>query len=157
MNEVQEGNDSRVKLPIKTEIAAWMLIVIGIISTVGFVGLLLFAISYSIGSEMDAGPAVPHLVLYFSLPFCGIFTFTAGILLHLFKKRTWIVAVTVLVIAIMILLGTGLFIVIYHRDDLSHMIPVALLISFLIYLTPLILIILDKKNYFEMARQRELK
>jgi hypothetical protein len=37
------------------------------------------------------------------------------------------------------------------------MITIAVLIGSLIYLTPLILIILDRKNYFEIVRQRELE
>jgi hypothetical protein len=148
-------NTPKAKLPTKTRIAVWWMITVGIVLTIGFSGLLLVAILYSFGEEMDGGSAVPNLVIYFFLPFCGIFTFISGI--FLFKKRSWKVAVTILVIAIIYSLGTYLYIVIYHCDNLSYMITIAVLIGSLIYLTPLILIILDRKNYFEIVRQRELE
>jgi hypothetical protein len=146
---------NKAKLPAKTKIAIWWLIVVGIVLTIGLSGLLLLAIIFSI--PIDSEPAVPNLVLYFFLPFCGIFTLISGIFLRKESKQAWKVAAVVLFIAIIYSLGICLYIVIHHCDNLSYMIPIVLLIGSVIYLTPLIIIIVDRKNYFAMLYQRELK
>ena len=61
----------------------------------------------------------------------------------------------------MILFATVFLIDIYQRQipegGITDFTLVILPLGILIYLSPLILIVLDRKNYFEMLRQRELE
>ena len=142
----------KAKLPTKTKIAAQWLIVIGIVLTIWSSWLLFVALINSIG--IDAIPAVPNLVLYFFLPLFGIFTFLSGTFVFIEKKRSWQVAMAALFFAMICFLGIYLYSLI---NAVYYIIPLISLLGWLSCLTSLILIILDRKNYFEMVRQRDLK
>jgi CHASE2 domain-containing sensor protein len=103
---------------------------------------------------MDGGSAVPNLVLYFFLPFCGVFTLISGILLGKESKQAWKVTAIILAITIICFLGLSLYSLI---NAVVYIIPLISLLEGLSCFIPLILIILDRKNYFEMVRQRELE
>lgn len=144
---------NKAKLPIKTKIVAWWLRVIGIVLTIWSSGLLLFAIFYSLGSMMDAGPSSGYLIFYFFLWIGSVLTFLSGN--FLFKKRPWQqVAMVVLCIAIICFLGVSLCSLI---NTTYYMIPLISFLGWISCLISRIIIILDRKNYFEMVRQRELE
>jgi len=144
---------NKAKLPAKTKLAVWLILsfVIIIIITVP----VLSSIYVSFQSEKwFQGNIV------FALGFLGI-----GSLLFLLKKNwVWTVAVSVIVIAMLdALAGLTILLIDYiphytyyssHYYYATIMLFVFLL-GFFIYLTSFILITLDRKNYFEMLRQRE--
>ena len=148
----QKVNTPIAKLPTKTLIAVLWLIVVGVALISFYFVYLLLSIGYSFdgGDEWSIRP-------FFILLLGSILYIISSIFLFRISKRAWIVAVTLLSIVTICSIGTYLYAVIYLGDDLSYMIPIALLLGSLIYLTPLILVILDRKNYFEMVRQREME
>jgi cation transport ATPase len=140
---------NKAKLPTKTKIAVWWLIAFG-----GILTILAILYIFELFLQTLWSSSADYGFLYIVLFLGGIFTFISGIFLLKKSKRAWIVAVTVLVIATTCSIGGYLQLAI---DSANYSkIPIALLVGLLIYLTPLILVILDRKNYFEMIRQREL-
>ena len=154
MSEEQRATIAKAKLPTETKIAVWWLIVVGNVLTFWSLGLLFFAFCYSLGSTMDAGPEVPNLVLYFFLPFYGIFMFLSFVFLSTKGKKAWAITVIILVITIICFLGLNLYSLANH---VYYMITLISFLEWLSCLFPLSLIILDRKNYFKMVHQRELE
>ena len=147
----------RVHLPIKTKIAAWWLIVMGILLAICNAAFAFLVAAYNFAQSIDAysGPSLNSF--WFLIPMIGsIFAICSGISLSRKSKRAWKVAVIALVIAMICSIGVYLFLSIDIYDNYL-ITTIVLLIGSLIYLTPLTLIVLDRKNYFEMVRQRELK
>jgi len=92
----------------------------------------------------------------------GILTIFSGITLSENSKRAWKVATIALGIA-MSFFATAYLIDLHNiQHDYpaipwadNSTIPIILLFGLLFYLLPLILIVSDRKNYFEMVHQRE--
>ena len=141
---------NKAKLPIKTKIATWWLIVIGVLLTIlGVLYMFALFLQSMWSTSGDDGR------LYIVLLLGGIFTFISGIFLSKESKWAWQIAAIVLIIA-MICFIAGYLCLSIDSANYSKL-PIILPVGLLIYLTPLILIILDRKNYFEMVRQRELE
>jgi len=143
------------KLTTKTKIAVWWLIVIGVVLTIWHLAASFMSLIYS----LDAGPVdEKEINLVFVLLLGSIFYILSGISLSRKSKRAWAVAVTILSIITICSMGIYLYIsdYAYYSRIPCIKIPIILLLGFFIYLTPLILVILDRKNYFEMVRQLEL-
>lgn len=144
---------NKAKLPTKTKIAAWWLYAVGIVLTIWSSGLLLVALLLSFSTSPETGPVVPNLILFFFLPPCNILIVISGISL-INEKRNWQVATRTLSVSMICLLGVSLYSLV---NDVYYQIPFISLLGCLTCLMPLILILLDRKNYFEMVRQRELE
>lgn len=149
---------NKAKLPTKTKIAVWWLIIIG----AALIIFLLLWSSYSFYFAHNAGRLQQAIVIAVVLFIGSIFYFASGFFLLMKGKRAWIVVVTLLSIIAICPIGIYLYESIdfakYSEDAANYSeIPILLLPWALIYLTPLIIVILDRKNYFEMVRQRELE
>ncbi|MEA1958186.1 MAG: hypothetical protein U9N44_00715 [Chloroflexota bacterium] len=137
---------NKAKLPIKTKIAAWWLCTIGII---WIVMPLTLSKAFSDQSELDK--ALQNLIVIgISIAILLVFPI---ILLYFRRKKTWALAIVTLSLELILL-------VVYLLVKLSEYkiydyIFFSLFIACL--LIPLILIILDRKNYFAMVRRRELQ
>ncbi|MFA5366978.1 MAG: hypothetical protein WC333_03795 [Dehalococcoidia bacterium] len=136
----------------KTKVAMWWLILIGIVLIVLYSLVLGIAIINSFDSGETWNVINPTLTLFLG----SILYFVSGILIFKRNKRARKVAIVILSIVAVCSLGSYIYMVI-HLGDISYMIPLSLLIGFFIYLTPMILLILDRKNYFAMVRQREIE
>ena len=149
MNEEQKVTTTKDKLPTKTRIAFWWLIVVGVVLIAYDFIYLIASITKSVdgGDTWDIGPASILLL-------GSIFYFISGIFISKKSKQAWIVTVTILFIVAICSLGIYIWMEIYSNYYLYGILFVSLLYV-LFYLIPLILIIIDKKNYFEMLRQRE--
>jgi hypothetical protein len=149
----------KAKLPTKTKIAVWWLVVVGVLLIAYSIYCLLFASIMSFDT-----PASERGELFLIMGLCllgSILYFLSGIFISRQSKQAWRVTVTVLSIVTICPIGFCIYSVINDLirygalSDYSY-IPIALLGS-LILLTPLILIVLDRKNYFTILRQRELE
>jgi hypothetical protein len=139
---------SKAKLPIKTLITVLWLIAMGVILTTWHLVALFVLSLYS----LDAGPVNERgNNLVFILLLGSILYIISGIFLSRRSKRAWIVAVTVLSIVTICSIGIYLYYLSPSGYSYYSAIPI------IAYLVPLILLILDRKNYFEMVRQRELE
>ncbi len=146
---------TKAKLPIKTKIVVWSILsfVIIIIITVP----VLSSIYVSFQSEKWIQGNI-----VFVLGFLGM-----GSSLFLLKNRwAWAIAVSVIFIAMLDALSglTKLLIdyIPHYTYYISHyyyatIMLFVFLLGFFIYLISSLLIILDRKNYFEMVRQRKLE
>ena len=146
MSEEQKVDKAKPKLPTKTRIAKWWLIVVGVILIIFYFVVLGFSIIYS----FDSGPTEENIQPAFILFLGSIFYLISGIFISKKTKLAWIVAVTILFTVAAFSLGTY----IYFFDTGYG--PVLVFPGILIYLTPLILIILDRKKFLEMVRLRDL-
>jgi cation transport ATPase len=158
VNEEQKMNTPKAKLPTKTKIAVWWLIVVGVALMI----FLLILSPYSFYFSFNAGQLQQAIIIAVILFIGSILYFASGFFLLKRSKRVWIVVVTLLSIIALCPIGIYLYESIdfakYSEDATNYSeIPIILLPWALIYLTPLILTILDRKNYFKMVRQRELE
>jgi predicted anti-sigma-YlaC factor YlaD len=145
----------KAKLPTKTKIAVWLILSFAMIVIITVPVLSSIYVSFQSERWIQDN-------IVFALGFLGI-----GSLLFLLKHSwAWTVAVSVIVIAMLDALAglTKLLIdyiphYTYYSSHYSYatIMLFVFLLGFFIYLTSLILIILDRKNYFEMVRQRELE
>lgn len=138
---------NKTKLPTKTKIAVWWIFIVGVV----FVALTALFLGCSPEPEsrnnLWIGIAVGFLYI---LP---------GILFYVKNKLAWISAIVIISVDLIFWL---IYLVLNAVDNYKAEHPVFKDITFLIYpilliLIPLILLILDQKNYFEMVRQRELE
>jgi hypothetical protein len=128
---------NKAKLPTKTKIAMWWLFVTGIIMTIGFIA--------SVPALTDWSSSINPRIYLLAVA-VGLLYISPGILLCIKRNLSWISSVVILAVeAIPFLIMTIIFV---------NPIPIA---GIVVVLIPLILIILDRKNYFAMVRQRELE
>jgi len=150
---------TKARLPIRTKVTIWWLFIMGIVVPIAWI------LSYLIGSN-----SLDYLSLLFlqspwgfAILLVSISCLPPAILLLRKAKSDWKEAVIILSIEIICFLSIGLpylarldnydqFVFSQHFPYIFVSIPLLLLS----YLIPLILLILDRKNYFEMVRQREL-
>ena len=149
MSEEQRANRAEVSLPTKTKIAVWWLSLMGM-------ALIIFhfiVVSMVWAFPLDSGPTGKPVNPLLFLLIGSIFYFASGFLLSKRSKRFWIITVSILSLISICSIGIYIYVAI---DDALHAFGMFLISAFM-YLTPLILIILDRKNYFEMVHQRELE
>lgn len=145
MNEEQKVNKTNANLPTKTKVAMWWLCTIGII---WIVMPLTLSKAFSDQSELDK--AFQNLIVIgISIAILLVFPI---ILLYFRRKKTWALAIVTLSLELILL-------VVYLLVKLSEYkiydyIFFSLFIACL--LLPLILIILDRKNYLALVRQTKL-
>jgi hypothetical protein len=129
---------NKTKIPSKTKIAIWWLFIVGITLTV----LTITALPWM----TDWSPIGPTMYL---IPIAmGLLAISPAILLLIKNQTAWTFAkviLSILLILLAIFWLCGAAITIFGN---------LLLLSVFI---PFLLIILDRKNYFEMVRQRELE
>jgi len=148
LSEEQQVDKTKLKLPTKTRIAVWWLIIVGL-------ALTLLAIVYMFALFLQclwSSPSNSGLT-YVMMLFGGAFTLISGILPLKRNKLAWKFSVGVLVIAMICSIGGYLYLSMDPGGFSKTLIII--LAGLIIYLAPLILIILDRKNYSEMLRQRE--
>ena len=144
MGEEQKVKVSKAKLPMKTKIAVWWTFVLGIVVVI--VPLLSFRLFSDYG-ERDM-MFLPLLLI----TLCVAFLFSlSGIFLMIRKLWAWNTAVVVLTIELF-----SLFIYLHVEINLDTFGGPVLFIANILLLVPFILVVLDRKNYFAMLRQREL-
>jgi hypothetical protein len=155
---------NKANLPIKTKIAIWWLFIIGIAVPI------IWILSYIIGfCNLDYLTA-----LFFQSPWgfaillVSISCIPPLILLSQKSKSAWKETIVILSILIICFLAIGLpYLTTQITDvndyDVSHLrshfpyLFIFIPLLFIVYAVPFILLILDRKNYFEMVRQRELE
>lgn len=134
------NDEQKTKLPTKTKIAALLLLIMAIIV---FVSSIIFCLLMAVSGNVDISMGAPAA---FSAGFGIALCYFLPSILLLKSRRLglWLLSVIILCIGTLV---TFLF-----MSIVDFLIP--LLVS-LTWLIPLVLIILDSKNYFEMLRQRE--
>ena len=141
----EEQKIDKTKLPTKTKIAVWWIRIfsIGIVISCIAQVLLCFTDPTLFDSAIYALVFLPIWIL-FLLP---------SILLPRKRRWCWIISIIILSLEILIILAVCIFGAIHYRYSYYlELIPIVIF-----YLVPFILIILDRKNYFEMHRQQELE
>jgi hypothetical protein len=136
---------SKSNLPTKTKIAVWWILIfsIGIVISCAAYVLLCFKDPTFFDSAIYAIVFLPIWIL-FLLP---------SILLPRKRYWCWTTSIIILCLEIIIILAVCIFGAIHYRYSYYlELIPIVVF-----YLVPFALIILDRKNYFEMVRQRELE
>ena len=147
MSGGQEVNVTKAKLPIKTKIAAWWLIIIGVVLIV----IYFLSFGAALINSFDSGETWDVINPTLTLLLGSILYFISGILVLKRSKRARKVSIFILFIVAICSLGSYVYIVI-HIGDISYMMPISLIVGFITYLTPLILIIVDRKNYLAMVQ-----
>ena len=132
----------KIKLPLKTKIAVWWLAVCGMAVVLILIIGILTAVEGSYGAAFNLAliimiPAIVVMTILIVLP-----------IIALRMKRTWSWVVAVVLLSVYV---TGD--IVWLLSDLSN---ADLLAPGIIMFVPLLLIILDRRSYFEMVRQREL-
>lgn len=145
MSEEQNANSVGVKLPIKTKIAVWWLY---IVLTALFISA--FVVLSSV-SNTDAQGPVGFVTVCIAFPICLLFLIP-GFLLPLKKRFCWTISILMLSLEIFGTVGGCIYLA--ATEDWGFL---YLILFDIIFLIPLILLVLDRKNYFEMVRQRELE
>jgi hypothetical protein len=140
---------NKTNLPIKTRIAVWWIFFVGVVGTIAT--LIAPQILPHSSDEMEWGMLSALLALV-SIA-VGFLYIIPSILLRRKKRARWKAAVAILFIGS--LSFTGL--IIFYAACPEYYPWYVFTPAVIIYAVPLILVILDRKNYFEMVRQRELE
>jgi cation transport ATPase len=127
-------NQDSGRLPIKTKIAVWWISVIGVAGTIAVIVIYLVAQGPSVSISSSS-------LMYLSIFAAGIFYCLPALLLTLKRKTTWIAALVMLAIGTLGLSGFYFW-----------FIP-----SFIIFLVPVVLVIVDAKKYLAMVEYRTAK
>ena len=138
----EEQKATIVKLPTKTKIAVWWIYIISIaIAIAAFVVLIL------VSNFEDAQGPVWFVTVCIAFPI-WLLLLIPGLLLPLKKRWCWTTSISVLSLEIICIIGGCIYLAetkgVYFLEWSFFTI---------ILFVPLILIILDRKNYFEMLRQ----
>lgn len=126
----------------------WWLIVLGVFLVICNAILIFLLAAYNFAQSIDAysGPSLSPF--WFLIPLAGsVLVICSGISLFKNGKRAWILSMISLVIATICSIGVYLFLSIEIYD--SYLIPIIVILAgLIIYVTPLILTILSRKDYF---------
>ena len=139
----------KVSLPIKTKIAAWWIIMIGLIGIIFYINKVLIKKGFFITHAIIESPGEFLDLAIFSILFLfSLSNFISGV--YIFKKRklAWWTAVITLVLGIIstvLLLPLSLVII---KEALIIFIILILLCVFVI---PFFLLLLDRKNFWKIA------
>lgn len=150
MSEEQKINAANAKLPTKTKIAAWWILIVGAVgTTIATLCFMIWCTSMP-DSQFTNTCFLPGLVIVA----VGILYLLPSVLLLKRKSWAWIFAISVLTLELLfftVFYTSSLFPCSYCRSPHYEYTPI-----FIIYFVPLILIIIDRKNYFAMVHQHEL-
>ena len=141
---------TKANFPRKTEIAAWWIVIYGIVTTIVQISFLSILPAWSDSAEWGPG----RVIFTFILLAIGIFYILPIRLLFRKERRAWSLAVLSISIDILALFVTAWIISYFYLDN-GHSSVLLLIPLWILGLVPLILIILDRKNYFEIVHQRE--
>jgi hypothetical protein len=136
---------TKTKLPRKTRIAVWWIRILSIVTFISCAAFVLFCFTDPdfFNGAFWALVFLPVWIL-FLLP---------SILLPRKRWRCWTTSVIALSLEITTILAVCIFGAIHYRYSYYlELIPIVIF-----YLVPFALLILDRKNYFEKVRQRELE
>jgi hypothetical protein len=144
MSEDQRAPNNKSILPKKTKTAVMLMLVFEIVSVfvIGFQGLI---------TNMECGNKCMHGT-YVGIGLCLPYIL-ATILICIKNRIAWIFSILIL-IGLLICALTEMFLDIISYSDYSGAITFFLPILLVIAL-PLIILSRDRKNYFEMLRQRQ--
>ena len=144
MDEEQKVKTSTSQLPIKTKIAIWWIFILG--------AIVIIVPLISLSSFSDYAERDMTFLPLLGITLCAVFLYTlSGIFLMIRKIWAWSIAVAVLITELCLL-----FIYLHVEINLDIFGGPVLFVANILLLVPFILVILDRKNYFAMARQREL-
>ena len=152
MSEEQRATIAKAKLPTKTKIAVWWIRIIAMLMAIG--GLIVLFVSVAKAPPMvkeEGSGILFFVVVAIILPIWLLFLLPS-IFLPLRKTWGWITSMTILSLEILSILGVCIYCA--TTDGLYYLQYTP---SIILILIPLILILLDRKNYFEMVRRRELE
>jgi hypothetical protein len=133
---------NKAKLPTKTRIAVWWIYLFG---TTALIFTLLPVFLGMLVSPAFCLETIAVAILYF----------VPAILLFTKNTTAWESAVIILSIEPILIIIFGVIYCVSKGYAIDGTIISILLLTSIIVFLPLILIILDRKNYFEMVRQRE--
>jgi glucan phosphoethanolaminetransferase (alkaline phosphatase superfamily) len=142
---------TKAKLPLKTKIAAWWLMFFGLFGTITAIVIPQVLTHTSDQSEWG----YISLVLALITIVIGFLYVLPGILLQIKNKTAWISTIALLLIELAIF--SYLYATSFNFISSPPPSPYPYTPIFFIYIIPLILVILDRKNYFKMVRQRALE
>ena len=152
MNEEQKVNTTRAKLPTKTKVAVWWIRIIAALVVIG--GLIFSVVSFTTAAPVvkeDVSGIFAFVVAAIVLPIWLLFLLPSIFLV--FKKNWgWTTSIIMLSLEILGVWGVCIHFAISKGIYCLQYTPATIFL-----LIPLILVILDRKNYFEMVRQRELE
>ena len=135
---------NKFSLPIKTKAAIWWIVIFSI----GTILVFVWAVSTFDCSDEFWVICTGIAVVFFPV---WILLWLPSILLPLKKRWCWITSIIVLGLEIVSSIAT-LVILSGRSFNVIGFIP-----AIMIYIVPFILILLDRKNYFEVIYQRELE
>jgi hypothetical protein len=131
---IQQATES--KLPIKTKVAAWL----AIIYEAGGMTDILYSLFRQQGPERGLGQAMYVIILFF----VGIFIIPPIFLLKVRKKWVWTLNIASLIFCISFcFIGILLSKIFPSRQSI---------LSYLLIFTSLILLLLDRKNFWKVAK-----
>jgi hypothetical protein len=134
---------TKTKLPIKTKIAVCWIRISSIVIVISCAAYVLFCFT-----DPDFFSGAFYALVF--LPIWILFLLPS-ILLPRKRPWCWTTSIIILFLEIAIILAVCIFGAIYYRYSYYlELIPIVVF-----YLVPFALIIMDRKNYFEMVRQRE--
>jgi len=145
----------KVGLPIKTKIAAWWMIVGGILLgiTKGWQGLFLMLSAFININVKNIFASVEGLLLSL-FPLLFLILFFAGIFLLRNKKWSWQLAKTILYISSISLIYCWIMIFLFPIGDVTDqsLIIFAGLLPYTFFIVPpLVFLLLDRKNFWKIA------
>lgn len=155
MHKRHKSNTAKNKLPIKTEFAAFWLLIFGGCLTIGAVVFLFFSSNFSPDATTERhNQFVPYILLLI----CGILTTTSGIVIFKKGKHAWKVTMVAMFFfeaayALELHNKPYAFPKTLQADD--YTIPIILIFGVATYLLPILLIIQDKKEHLETMEKRK--
>jgi len=150
LSEEQKVTTAKAKLPTKTKIAMWWLTVWSVAALVALIIVILIDATGDCWTE-SCGSARAAIMI--TIPASLVIEILILLpVVFLGMKRTWSWPVSIGLVSVYATAA-----IIYGLSDPPSPVLEILLALGIMMLIPLILIILDRKNYFKMLRQRELE
>ncbi len=143
---------NKAKFPRKTEIAAWWMLIYGIVATIVQLSFVISLPAWSDAAEWGPG----EVILIFILLVIGIFYILPIRFLFRKERRAWSLAVLSMSIDVLALFIMAWIISAIYLD-FGHNSVLLLIPLWILGVVPLILIVLDRKNYFNTLRRLESK
>jgi hypothetical protein len=142
----------KTKFPTKTEIAAWWIITYGIVTTIAQISFLSISPAWSDYAEWSQRAFIYILILLV----IGLLYILPIRFLFRRERWPWTVAVVIMSINILILIVNAWIISAIYLD-FDHNTVLLFIPLWILGVVPLVLVVLDRKNYFEILRQRKLE
>jgi hypothetical protein len=144
MNEEQKENTPKAKLPLKTKIAVFLIYGL-VVCEIILILVAVFNWHVGVGGSDLIGPFFAGVIIVSIISIFCILYFLSGVFLQIGKGWGWWFAIIIQLITIVAIP--------MYTPSPYQLLPWLVDIGFLI---PLILILLDRKNYFEFVHQRNL-